>query len=787
MAPVVWTDAQIIAQLDSGQHWTGNLLYYGFAVPNDPDLGTEGSNVTSSLSAAQRAVAAYAIAAWDDLIAPDLLPTDDLATAQVKYANFTDATKTYYAYTFLPGTDPESGSVWFNSVFDKGAGTNDLMTPKTGQWGFLAYIHETGHALGLRHPGDYNGGTPSYLTNAAYTRDTQMYSIMSYFDGSNTGADWIASDNRKYFPQTPMMDDIMAIQAIYGAETTTRTGNTVYGFNSSLQGSVYDFTSNLHPILCIYDAGGTDTLDLSGWSYSCVINLAPGSFSNADMMTNNISIARNSWIENGSGGGGNDRLVGNILANILLGNGGNDTLIGGAGGDTLNGGAGNDTVDYSGSTAGIFVSLQSGTASGGDAQDDVLIDIENITGSSSGDWIEGTQGDNILTGGGGIDTVSYRNAAAGVVVSLALTSTQNTFAAGFDRLSSIENLDGSDLGDTLTGSSSTNVLRGFGGNDVLQFSGNSTNDTFDGGSELDTLRALSANSSVNWTKVSSIEAVDGAGFSGVTITGSTGNDVMDFSAVALAGIARIDGGAGNDSLTGSNVDDTLFGNSGNDTLDGRGGNDILLISGNSSGDFFNGGADFDTLRAMGANAIFDFTKLSNIEAIDAAGFTGMKATATSGNDIIDLGSFLVTGALRIEGGSGNDVITGSAASETLVGGSGKDTLTGGLGADVFDFNARTESGTGTAWDLITDFAQGLDIIDLSTIDANGSFAESTAFSFIGTAGFAGGGASGAGQLRYDLTSADTTRILADTDGNGIADFEIRLTGYYTLTSADFVL
>ena len=156
------------------------------------------------------------------------------------------------------------------------------------------------------HPGDYNGGSPTYAVDALYTHDSQQYTIMSYFEASNTGADWVASNGHEYYAQTPMMDDVMVIQAIYGADTTTRSGNTTYGFNSTAGSSVFDFTVNLHPVLCIYDAAGNDTIDLSGWNTASKIDLTPGSFSNADMMTYNISIARSAWIENAIGGGGND-------------------------------------------------------------------------------------------------------------------------------------------------------------------------------------------------------------------------------------------------------------------------------------------------------------------------------------------------------------------------------------------------------------------------------------------------------------------------------------------------
>jgi serralysin len=207
----------------------------------------------------------------------------------------------------------------------------------------MTEIHEIGHALGLDHPAEYPANA-TYANNALYMQDSLQYTVMSYFYENNTGADWIASDGKWYNPQTPMMHDILAIQQLYGAETATRTGNTTYGFNSNADRSVYNFAQNKHPIICIWDAGGNDTLDLSGFTTPSRIDLAPGSYSDADAMTKNISIAIGVTIENAIGGFGNDSITGNSVANMLKGNGGNDTISGLAGNDKLHGGLGNDTL-----------------------------------------------------------------------------------------------------------------------------------------------------------------------------------------------------------------------------------------------------------------------------------------------------------------------------------------------------------------------------------------------------------------------------------------------------------
>ena len=158
---------------------------------------------------------------------------------------------------------------------------------------------------------------------------------MSYFDAENTGADWYAPNGNWYYPQTPMLHDVMAIQAMYGADMSTRSGDTVYGFNSTAGQAVFDFSSNRHPVLTIWDGGGTDTVDLSGFQTASVMNLTPGSYSNCDAMTGNMAIAHGAWIENATGGAGNDSVTGNDRANILMGGCGNDSLNGGRGNDSL--------------------------------------------------------------------------------------------------------------------------------------------------------------------------------------------------------------------------------------------------------------------------------------------------------------------------------------------------------------------------------------------------------------------------------------------------------------------
>jgi serralysin len=274
-------------------------------------------------------------------------------------------------------------------------------------YSFQTYVHEIGHALGLGHGGPYNE-LASYGLDNLYLNDVWSYTIMSYFDQAE-------ADFGSYrYVMGPSVADILAVQNLYGANTSFNAENTVYGRNAT-GGSLYDFANFATvPAFSIYDTGGSDTLDASGYGANQIINLNAEAFSSIGGLTNNIAIARGVVVEAAIGGDGGDSIIGNATNNLLMGNAGadtldggaaNDSLVGGAGDDRLIGGAGLDITDYSQAIGAISVNLAAGTASGSDIGTDTLLGVEGAAGGQGADSFIGDTGDNLLSGNEGGDTL----------------------------------------------------------------------------------------------------------------------------------------------------------------------------------------------------------------------------------------------------------------------------------------------------------------------------------------------------------------------------------------------
>jgi serralysin len=300
-------------------------------------------------------------------------------------------------------------------------------------------MHEIGHALGLSHAGSYDLGDMSsyfaYARNAIFFNDSEQYSVMSYFNAETTHAFLGSVD-----ASTPMLYDIAAMQRIYGANMNTRTGDNIYGFNANA-GQAFSITGATQQAnFAIWDAGGRDTLDFSGYDETQWIDLNEEAFSSVGGLRNNISIARNVTIEDAFGGSGADSMLGSAAANLLRGNAGADSLDGADGNDLYLAVTGDDRItDAAGGGADTIIAKSSlfmpenievamiapgaiGVSLTGGTANDIIMgnELKNIiSGGTGNDTLDGLGGDDDIFGGEGNDYIvvsvgaSYVDGGAG--------------------------------------------------------------------------------------------------------------------------------------------------------------------------------------------------------------------------------------------------------------------------------------------------------------------------------------------------------------------------------------
>jgi serralysin len=345
-----------------------------------------------------------------------------------------------------------------------------------GTAGWFVFLHEIGHALGLKHPFESENGHGTLEQLGLRGLDIDWATIMAYDDD-------YSFNTRAYDPATPMLLDVLALQYLYGPNLSTNAGS-----------GVYNLTAN-DRYTTIWDAGGHDVVSFSGSNRGWYIYLPDDPLSSLSPARVGFAVPLNEYqsdsprslwwllgdIEDATGSNFDDEIYGSVLANVIRGMGGNDYLDGWTGNDTVDGGAGNDEI-Y------------------GDAGDDILTD------PSGTNYIRGEDGNDSIVGGAGFDDI-HGNAGNDTCVS----------GGGDDWV-----VGGKD-NDSLVGSSGSNLVYGNLGNDTAD--GGDGNDVVRGGQGNDVLRGGSGNDFISGDRDSD------------TITGGLGADT--FHSHGDAGIDRV--------------------------------------------------------------------------------------------------------------------------------------------------------------------------------------------------------------------------------------------------------
>jgi Ca2+-binding RTX toxin-like protein len=436
-----------------------------------------------------------------------------------------------------------------------------------------------------------------------------------------------------------------------------------------------------------------------------------------------------------------DQLVGTSGPQNLDGFDGNDLLDGGTGPDDLNGGVGTDRVTYASRVTPVTVTID-GVANDGVAgeNDNVELNVENLTGGQHDDTLTGdgdsnqldggdggdqlnglggadtlngegsndtfiaNTGADVMNGGVGFDTADY--SARAVPQNVSLDSQANDGSAGEADNVDVERVFGGQGPDQLTGDANGNSLEGRGAADTV--SGGGGVDVLDGGNGIDTIQGGDGGDIIT-----NGAAADGAD----SVTGGPGIDLSNYATrtnpvnVSLDDVAndgevgenddvkssveKVFGGSAADVLTGSAADNVLAGGGAGDTIAAGAGDDTL--NGNAGVDSMFGGDNHDTLQGgTGADTMGGGPGIDKADYSDA--LTGIDVTLDDvANDGVPAeGDNVSTTIENVLGGRFNDTIQGDGDPNGLIGGLGADTLKGAPGSDVITGGSGTDSLVGGA-------------------------------------------------------------------------------------------
>ena len=340
----------------SGTKWGVTSLTFSF--PTDPSFysyTTEAATNFKAFTTVQQEAVREVLQNYAAVANLTFTEVTETSTqhGELRYAE-SDSPGTAWAY--YPSTASQGGDAWFNNS------KHYYDNPVAGNYAYLTMLHETGHALGLKHPQEAMGSFGAMPLD----HDSLEYSVMSYrsYIGASTTSGY--TNGATSYPQTLMMYDIAAVQEMYGANYATNGGDTVYKWSATtgemyVNGAGQGAPAGNKIFMTVWDGGGHDTYDFSNYTTNLKVDLSPGGWTTVStvqladlngayapgtkLAAGNIANAMlyqenpASLIEDVIGGSGSDRIIGNIADNHLAG---------GLGNDYLDGGAGNDTAVYSG-------------------------------------------------------------------------------------------------------------------------------------------------------------------------------------------------------------------------------------------------------------------------------------------------------------------------------------------------------------------------------------------------------------------------------------------------------
>ncbi|HSI54219.1 MAG TPA: M10 family metallopeptidase [Ramlibacter sp.] len=368
-------------------------LTFGFMTQMGTPSGDNYGNF-AALSESQKQAVRDILAGFSTQANITFTETTDLAAANLRYG-LANLPGTAGGITRFNGRAGDGyfgqNDIYIDNLPASGTPRSETMTP--GALGYLVAVHETGHALGLKHPGDYDvvaGSASSPYLPTAW--DQKLFAVMSYNDFQMGGT----------YGSGLATLDIAALQSLYGVPAASGTTN-------------FSVSTSVPVVLSAPVGHAGDAVDASAQTVPVIISLTPGTLSSIGVFDatggpahDNVTLPMGSHYTVARGGSGNDLIFANSFGNNLSGNAGDDRIYAGAGNDSIAGGSGFDTAVYANNRGDYTIA---GSASGNTVSDDI--------GSRGGnDSLEGVERLEFADGNTALDLDGAAGAVARVIGAL---------------------------------------------------------------------------------------------------------------------------------------------------------------------------------------------------------------------------------------------------------------------------------------------------------------------------------------------------------------------------------